>query len=697
MSVPTLPRPTFREFADNGLAAYVFASRYARFDPARGRRETYPEAVTRVEALHRARLAARLGHVLPSPATGSVSARAGAHLQHAFAHTTFGEVLGRAFTAVAAQQVLPSLRSLQFGGEALRRQPERLFNCAFSPADRPAFFREYFYLLLCGTGCGFSVQTPHIGRLPALPTPPHRERIQPVHRVEDSLEGWALALDHLITARYAGHVPRFDYSAVRPRGTPLRTAGGFAAGPEALRDAFNAVDAVLAGAAGRRLRSIEVYDACLALAGAVLAGGVRRAASICLFSADDEALRLAKTGDWQRSAPWRTAANNAMVLLHGEADEADFRSALAALREYGEPGFFFSADPDYGCNPCGEAGLHPVLHPPWSDVVQTHLDAAGLAAERAAGARLSGWQVCNLTTINGVATRDEDDLFDAALHAAVLGTVQAAYTDLPFLGPVTRCINELDALLGVSLCGFMDNPGLLLDGALLEETAGLVKAVNASLAPFLGLPPAARTTCVKPEGTASLLLGTSAGIHARPAHRYFRRVRASRHDPVFQAFAAANPEMVEAGAQPDEAVLVFPLVAPPGAHVRTESDAIAFLERVLLVQRHWVLAGEAVSSRSPGLHHHVSHTCVVRDDEWPAVADFLWAHREPLGSTTLLAESAVARYGQAPELPAVTADDADRWNRFACRPVDYTQAGGPSARPVPLIEPVCELAPCAGP
>ncbi len=668
--------PALVNHADNGLAAYVFYSRYARFDPQRGRRETFAEAVGRVESLHRERFAARLANPLDPVPCRDLDPRLHNDMAAMLAGATVGDVLARAFEAVRARRVLPALRSLQYAGEPIRRQPVRMFNCAFSPVDRLEFFREYFYLLLCGTGCGFSVQAEHLASLPPLPIP------SPAlvdHRVADSIEGWADALGELIAARFAGRRVRFDYADIRPPGAPLHTSGGRAPGPEPLRRALVAADRILAAAAGRRLRAIEVFDLCMHTAQAVLAGGGRRSASICLFSPEDEEMARAKTGDWQQQHPARATANLSAVFLRTVATRNRFRHLCDVQRTYGEPGFFFTDDADYGCNPCGEAGLHPVFAPPHAAELEAFLRHRGWTGAWDETARLSGWQMCNLSTVNGALVRDTGSFLEAVAHATALGTLQAAYTDSPRLGPVTRALNDLDALLGVSICGLMDNATTLLDPWLLETGAAVARAVNASVAAALGLRPAARITCLKPEGTASLLLGTSAGIHPYPYKRYFRRVRASRDDPVFAAFAKTNPEMVETSREhpAGEACAVFPVEAPDGAAVGGREGALAFLERVRFVQRHWVLPGEGPDPRSPGLHHNVSHSCPVRRSERSAVADYLWAHRDDFSGVTLFPDGAAAHYPQAPHLPVRTAADAELWNRLACRPVDYAAIAGP--------------------
>ncbi|MBI2496676.1 MAG: recombinase [Opitutae bacterium] len=637
-------------YDENGLADYIATAKYARYRPDLGRRELFPEAAERVRGMHRQFFAARLGQPLPAPRYDSpVLPEDRERLAKWLTGATLGSALDRAFAAVTARRVLPSMRSLQFGGEAILRHHARLFNCSFSPVDRVEFFREYLFLLLAGTGCGFSVQRHHVDRLPPLPVRGEELELRVVHHtVGDTIEGWGDALHLLMRSHLERFKVEFNYSAVRPRGSALRTSGGRAPGHLPLKQALLSIETVLTGASGRKLRPIEVYDICMFAARSVLSGGIRRSATICLFSPDDEEMMDAKTGNWFEKAQ----------------------------KEFGEPCVYFADHPDYGCNPCCEIGLHPVVGGELDDEVEVaRLRACGYTGPVEPGTRLSGWQMCNLSTINGASLHDADDFLASCIDAAVIGTLQAAYTDIPYLGPVTRYLNERDALLGVSICGFMDNPEILFNPSVLERGARLTRAVNQIMAECLGLRPAARVTCVKPEGTASLLLGAASGIHPHHARHYFRRVQASRRDPVYKHFHAANPHLTEASVyRPDtDDVITFAVEAPPHAILRDEIGALDFLHFVQLVQKHWVLAGETEGTRSPGLHHNVSHTCTVPAGDWEAVADFIWRHREGFTGVALFAHDGAKRYPQAPREAVETDEDVVRWNRLKYQPVDYRQ------------------------
>ncbi len=682
-------------YPENGLSDYIACAKYARYRRDLGRRETFTEAARRVLGMHLHHFQDKLPRRVPAPGDDSpVLPGDRRRLTEWLAGGTLADAMHRAFGAVAQKRVLPSMRSLQFGGEAILRNHARLFNCSFSPVDRLEFFREYLFLLLAGTGCGFSVQRHHSDRLPVLPVRREEMELEVRHHdVADTIEGWADALDLLMRSHYEGFKAEFNFSAVRPRGSALRTSGGKAPGHLPLKQALLDAEAVLTGASGRQLRPIEVYDICMFAARSVLSGGIRRSATICLFSPDDGEMLAAKTGNWFEKNPQRSASNNSAVLSRSEPDDAAFRRLFAAQKEFGEPGFYFADHPDYGCNPCCEIGLHPVIEGPLDETETAKLRALGYAGPLTAGTRLSGWQMCNLSTINGALIQTVDDFLIACIHAAVIGTLQAAYTQIPYLGPVTRYLNEHDALLGVSICGFMDNPEILFDPAVLERGARLCRAANRMVAAVLGIRPAARVTCVKPEGTASLLLGAASGIHPHHARHYFRRVQANRRDPIYRHFSATNPHQTETSVYrpATDDVITFTVEAPPHAILRDEVSAVQFLHFVQLVQQHWVLNGEAEGSRSPGLHHNVSNTCTVKAGEWDEVANFIWRHREHFTGVALLGHDGDKRYAQAPREAVITSEDAAKWNRLKYLPVDYTALAEHSDETA-----LKEVAACAG-
>jgi ribonucleoside-triphosphate reductase len=431
---------------------------------------------------------------------------------------------------------------MQFGGEAILKNHSRMFNCSFSNVDRVEFFREYFFLLLSGCGVGFSVQKHHIALLPAAQAPPEhdlpvRAPSRPGHH-----RGLVGRAAHPVPGRSSTATKvEFNYSALRPRGAPLRTSGGKAPGHLPLKKALLRVEAVLEQASGRALRPIEVYDINMFIAKAVLAGGIRRSATICLFSPDDEEMMNAKTGKWFDHHPQRSASNNSAVISRRDLNSEVFRKLFRAQKEFGEPGFYFCDHPDAGCNPCAEISLLPVVDWELSSDELSRLYAGGYQGDLPGTVRLSGFQHCNLTTINGQAATTEAAFYKACIAATVVGTLQAAYTEMPYLGPVTRLLNEHDALLGVSICGFMDNPAILFDQEILTQGAKLCRATNRLIAGLLGIRPAAKITTCKPEGTASLILNAASGIHPHHSRRYFRRVQANRKEPVYQFLQGHQP------------------------------------------------------------------------------------------------------------------------------------------------------------
>jgi ribonucleoside-diphosphate reductase alpha chain len=636
----------------SGLQDYIFAAKYARYRADLQRRETWDECVARVFGMHRARFAAQLTQPVGS--------------------STLGAMIDAAESAVRNRAVLPSMRSLQFGGPGVEANNARIFNCSFAHIDRLEVFREAFYLLLSGTGVGFSVQKQHVAQLPIFPARAAEHDLPVVHHaIPDSIEGWSDAIHALFVSFQNGTKIEFNYSQIRSRGAHLRTSGGRAPGHLPLKQALMRIEKVLEGVPGRMLRPIEAYDILMHVAVAVLAGGIRRSATICLFSADDEEMAAAKTGNWFETSPQRGKSNNSAVLLREGTPREQFDRLFEMQKQFGEPGFYFTDNLEYGANPCVEIGLAPSFTVTAKE--QTKLAQYGMQAD--VGQRLSGWQMCNLSTINAANCPTPEAFLEQCRHAALIGTMQAAYTDIPYLGPVTRVLNEREALLGVSICGILEQPDVLLDPATLERGAAEVKAINAAVAAAIGIERAARTTCVKPEGTASLLLGTASGIHPHHARHYFRRVQAARTEPIYQWFKKHNPHMTETSVWDPETtdVITFPVSAPESAVLRGDVGAIDFLDKVRLVQKHWVMEGRSHEEHNPGLHHNVSNTVTVKDAEWDTVRNAIWQYRAYYTGISLLAESGDKIYPQAPREEVTTPDDATKWNRLLYTPVDYAE------------------------
>lgn len=656
----------------NGLPDFIAISRYARYSPEKRRRETWSEAVARVRTMHLAHYGERSlsDAKLAALEKGEVTREELAAIEQL--NGGLHAAIRAAFDAVARREVLPSMRSLQFGGDAILTKHARVYNCCFTYIDRLEAFRETLYLLLCGCGVGFSVQHHHVAKLPAFA--PRDESLPPLHHVvADTIEGWGDALHAVMENAVAGRSVVFDYSQIRAEGAPLRTSGGKAPGSAPLFHTLSRAERLVRAAAGRQLRPIEAYDILMWAAKAVLAGGVRRSATICLFSVDDAEMAAAKTGSWFADQPQRAASNNSAVMVRATATRAQFDALFEAQKQFGEPGFFFVEDTEYGANPCVEIGLHPRLK--LDPAAIARLRELGHTGDLREGDEVTGVQFCNLSTISAAAAETPADFHRLCAHAALIGTLQAGYTAFGYLSPVSRVITEREALLGVSLCGILDRPGVLLDPAVLRAGAAVVKAVNAVVARALGIRPAARTTCVKPEGTASLLLGTSSGLHPHHAPRYFRRVQANVHDPVYLHFRKSNPHMVEQSVYDPNGrteVITFPVEGPDFGIYREDLSAVKHLEYVRLVQENWVQTGRRHEDTSPGLHHNVSCTISVRPDEWAAVADFVWAHRHAFTGIAMLQDCGDKVYQQAPREGVVTAADIAKWNALSPLSVDYT-------------------------
>jgi ribonucleoside-diphosphate reductase alpha chain len=615
----------------SAIQDYMLASRYARYLPAEGRRETYAEAVGRVRDMHL--------RAFPSAE----------------------EDIRWAFDQVLDKRCLPSMRSMQFGGPAIETNHARMYNCTFGICDRIEFFSEGLFLLLCGTGVGFSVEFEHVEKLPALAANVDEGTVRHFD-VPDTIEGWADAMKELMLSYIDGYLVEFNYSQIRARGAKLSTSGGRAPGHVPLRRALERARNILDGALGRKLKPIEAYDIMMHAADAVIAGGVRRSATICLFSPDDGEMMNAKRGNWFNENPQRGRSNNSVKLIRNETSKAQFLRIFQKQKEWGEPGFYFASDLSHGCNPCCEIGLNPHLEVKDAD--------GNITIE-------SGWQFCNLTEINGAKLLTEEDFQTAVRAATIIGTLQAGYTSFPYLGETTEKLCQREALLGVSITGMMDSPSITLDPVLQQKMAKYAIEVNREVTLKIGTEPAARLTCVKPAGSTSLLLGTASGIHPRHARRYFRRAQANKTDPVYSFFNDVNPHMCEESvwsANKTDDVITFCIEAPEEAILRSEMTAMDLLKHVHSTQQNWVVPGTARPESNPGLYHNVSNTLTVRDDEWDDVADYIWENRADFTGISMLAATGDKIYQQAPHEEVLTAQDETLWNELISKfqSVDYT-------------------------
>lgn len=597
-----------------------FYEGYSRWDDDKSSYETWEEAVSRVMNMHREYYGDKMSPEL-------------------------GQLIDEAESLYKLKYALGAQRALQFGGEQLLKQQMKMYNCTSTYADRAAFFGEIFYILLCGAGAGFSVQKHHVEKIDKLQ---ERKKQAKGYIVEDSIEGWADALAVLMSSyfvgggthpEFEGRKVYFDLSNIRPKGAMI--SGGFKApGPEPLRRALDKIEHMLQGIvlSGRNeLKPIEVYDIAMHAADAVLSGGVRRSATICLFSYDDEEMMKAKTGNWFIDNPQRGRSNNSAVIVRNEISKEDFSKLMQSIKEFGEPGFYFVEDKDFTTNPCVEIGMYP------------QIDGE------------SGWQGCNLTEINGGKCTTKEEFFKACRAASIMGTLQAGYTNFNYISKASKRIFEREALLGVSITGWMNNPDVLLDADIQRQGAEIVKTINKEVAGLIGINPAARTTCVKPSGNASVLLQTASGIHAEHSPRYIRHVQLNKESEVAQLIAETNPYMVEESvwsAGKTDYVIGFPIISPEGSLYRDELYGKNLLEKVKLVQQNWVEAGTNEDlCAHPKLRHNVSNTVSVQNHQWKEVEDYVYDNRDFYAGISFLGGSGDKDFNQAPMTEVLTENE----------------------------------------
>ena len=466
------------------------------------------------------------------------------------------------------------------------------------------------FLLLGGTGVGYSVQRHHIEKLPEINKPRKGRR----YLVSDSIEGWADAVKYLMKSYFhGGYKPIFDFSDIRHKGARLVTSGGKAPGPEPLKRCLLNIELILERKNdGEQLSPIEVHDIVCHIADAVLAGGIRRAALISLFSFDDEDMRTCKFGNWWELNPQRGRANNSAVIIRNKIEKEDFVDLWKKIEASGsgEPGIYFNNDKDWGTNPCCEIALRP-------------------------------FQFCNLTEVN-VDDCDTQEEYEARCKAAAfVGTLQAGYTDFHYIRPVWKRNTEKDALIGVGMTGIGSGKVLHLD---MKAAADAVKTENARVAALLGINKAARTTTVKPSGTSSLVLGCSSGIHAWHNDYYVRRMRVAKNEAIYSYLAINHPELVkdEFFAPHTTAVIEIPIKAPAGAIMRTESS-MDLLERVKRVYLEWIKPGHRTGNNT----HNISATISVKNDEWDTIGEWMWKNKHCYNGLSVLPYDG-GTYTQAP-------------------------------------------------
>ena len=570
------------ELASKILSDITVYMKYAKYLPREERRETWEELVTRNKQMH----------IKKYP-----------HMKEQIEHV---------YKFVTDKKVLPSMRSMQFGGKPIEVAPNRVFNCAYMPADDWRCFSETMFLLLGGTGVGYSVQSHHVEKIPEIQKPNSKRTRR--YLIGDSIEGWADAVKTLMQSYFKGGSKlRFDFSDIRPKGALLVTSGGKAPGPQPLKECLLKLEGILESKEnGEKLSTIEVHDMVCHIADAVLAGGIRRAALISLFSADDDEMIACKSGNWWEKNPQRGRANNSVVLMRHRITKKYFMNLWERVKESGagEPGFYFSNDKDWGTNPCCEIALRP-------------------------------YQFCNLTEVNVSNVENQQDLEERTRAASFIGTLQAGYTDFHYLRDVWRRNTEKEALIGVSMTGIASGAVLGLD---LEAASSVAKEENVRVAELIGIKKASRVTCVKPAGTTSLTVGTSSGIHAWHNDYYIRRVRVGKNEAIYMHLAINHPELVEDEyfRPHDTAVIGIPQKAPTGAILRDE-PALGMLERVKKISNEWVNPGHRQGQNT----HNVSATVSVRDNEWEEVGEWMWENRNYYNGLSVLNHDG-GSYKQAP-------------------------------------------------
>ena len=520
----------------------------------------------------------------------------------------------KAYTYVYTKKVLPSMRSLQFAGKPIELSPNRLYNCSYLPVDDIEAFNEIMFLLLSGCGVGYSVQQHHINKLPTINKPFEKRSRRFV--IGDSIEGWSDAVKVLVRSYLGGkRVSKimFDYTDIRPKGARLVTSGGKAPGPQPLKECLIKIEGILeAKTDGDTLTSLEVHDIICHIADAVLAGGIRRAALISLFTATDDDMISCKSGNWWETNPQRGRANNSAVLMRHKVTKEFFMDLWkrVELSGAGEPGIYLNNDKDWGTNPCCEIALRP-------------------------------FQFCNLCEVNVSDIKDQEDFNNRVKAAAFIGTLQAAYTDFHYLREIWKETTEKDALIGVSMTGIGSAAVLQMD---MKAAANIVTKENARVAKMINIKSSARCTTVKPAGTTSLVLGTSSGIHAWHNDYYVRRMRVGKNEAIYTYLSNQHPELIEDEyfRPHDTAVISVPQKAPATSILRTESP-FDTLERVKRVSQEWIKPGHRRGSNT----HNVSATISLKQDEWQEAGEWMWNNRDYYNGLSVLPYDG-GTYTQAP-------------------------------------------------
>lgn len=672
-----------------GLQDFIFVSKYARWMPELKRRETWNEAVDRVCDMHLAK--------------------------YDFLDEDNRKEIEWAFSLVKEKRVLPSMRSMQFGGRAQLAHEVRGYNCSCTHVTSIRSFAELAYMMLCGTGTGIGLSTRHLARLPKLVNQYDKTGSVLTYVIEDTIEGWADSLEALLMCyfknnAYSGRRIIFDYSRIRRKGTILKTGGGRAPGYKPLKAAHGRIkkllDRIIEEEKVEIVRPIHAYDILMHFADAVLSGGVRRTASSVIFDKDDEEMIGAKTFfkvdkyrealdeesntahlrvwvnkrfydvelnlgvardrfdydciknnktiSWLYIEPQRARSNNSVLLLRDSTSKAEFEEIVSHSKQFGEPGFVWASNKDALYNPCFEFSSIPI-----------------------SSTGEFGSQFCNLTTGNGNKITSIE-LFKEVIRAqTIIGTLQAGYVNFPYLTHASQDITAEESVLGLSITGLLSNKDVLLRAENLEDMAKYAIAINEKWAAKLGINKAARVTVIKPEGTGSLAIGVhEPGIHAAHSRYFFKRIQATKGDPVYEYFKTINGHMCEDSvwsANGTDEVISFPIAVEDDVMVKDDLTAIEHLEIIKTVQQHWVLPGGINTSKD--ITNNVSCTVIVKDNEWADVIDYIYNNRHLFSAVSLLDYFGDKTYPQAPFEKVVGEDDWIRYNELLenYMPVDFRQ------------------------
>jgi ribonucleoside-diphosphate reductase alpha chain len=624
---------------------FIAKSRYSRFLEDKNRREHWPETVKRyMQFMH--------NHLV---------------LKHKYVMSE--DLFFELQDAILNHEIMPSMRAMMTAGEALERDNTAGYNCSYLPVDDVKSFDEAMYILLCGTGVGFSVESKYVNKLPDVPALMFHSDTTIV--VSDSKAGWAKSLRQILALLYSGEIPKWNVDKVRPAGARLKTFGGRASGPEPLVSLFKFVISKFQGAAGRKLNSLECHDIMCKIGEVVVVGGVRRSAMISLSDLSDDRMRHAKSGNWWEREGQRALANNS-ASYNERPTVGEFMSEWLALYQShsGERGIFSrqaakatvakngrrDSNYDFGTNPCSEIILRP-------------------------------YQFCNLTEVVARDTETEDSLQRKVRLATILGTFQSTLTEFPYLRKIWQNNTEAERLLGVSITGILDckllndvnDKGLSSRLEMLRETAVVT---NKEFAETLGIPQSAAITCVKPSGTVSQLVDSASGIHARHSQYYIRRVRNDNKDPITDFLKAQGiPAEADVMKPLDTTIFSFPMKAPEGCITRDELDSFTHLELWLAYQRHWC-------------EHKPSVTVYVKEEDWPAAGAWVWKHFDEISGISFLPWDG-GTYRQAPYEEI----DADTYNTLVTsmpKTIDWesfleTTDNVEGAQQLACVSGVCEI------